>query len=390
MYSNNNDAKVVSMEVTSVSDLSSISHKKIKTGRGSCAVCGAKPTGINFDVLTCSSCKAFFRRNGIKPLDQFICRLSGECKIDERSRRQCTACRLRKCFAMGMVKERIRTEEQNQRHRALVQENRRQKFKKYQQRQEETRLKIPEKHHHHHQLVCSTSYLFSNSHLHYIDLIFDLFIESTQQMIPEDFNFNYDYDLTNVLNLYCAPISCLIMVFKQLSQFQHLPVDDRLILLKNNIKILLPILTHLLNTTLDIQILVNHPGPHHINNKIAYASSLFEYIAPDDNKLLILLIVVFLFCPCLFTNESLYDAGYINNHSRKLIQYAYDEYIQLLWYYILEKSLDHENQAVLTYMKIVTTFLHLQNVTSEIYGIVECSVQADQLHMIMQSILHLT
>ena len=34
---------------------------------------------------------------------------------------------------MGMVKERIRTEEQNQRHRALVEENRRQKLKKYQQ-----------------------------------------------------------------------------------------------------------------------------------------------------------------------------------------------------------------------------------------------------------------
>ncbi|CAF0827466.1 unnamed protein product [Rotaria sp. Silwood1] len=388
MYSNNDNSTFVPMDVTNVSDTSLILHKKIKPGRGYCAICGAKPTGINFDVLTCSSCKAFFRRNGTKPLEQFICRLSGECKIDERSRRQCTACRLRKCFAMGMIKERIRTEEQNQRHRALVLENRRQKFKKYQQQQEETRLRILGEHHH--QDFCSTSYLFSNSHLRYIDLIFDLFIESSQQIIPEDFIFKYDYDLTNVLNSYCTPISCLIMFFKQLSQFQQLPVDDRLILLKNNIKILLPLLTHLLNTTFDIKILVNHPGPNYINNKIAYASSLFEDIALDDNKLLILLIVIFLFCPCLFTNESLYDAGYINNHSRQLIQYAYDEYTQLLWYYILEKCLDQEEQAVLTYMKIVTTFLHLQNVTSEIYGIVECSVQVDQLHMMMQSVLHLT
>jgi len=36
---------------------------------------------------------------------------------------------------MGMVKECIRTEEQNQRHRELVEENRRQKLKKYQQGQ---------------------------------------------------------------------------------------------------------------------------------------------------------------------------------------------------------------------------------------------------------------
>jgi hypothetical protein len=38
---------------------------------------------------------------------------------------------------MGMIKERIRTEEQNQRHRELVEENRRQKLKKYQQQQEQ-------------------------------------------------------------------------------------------------------------------------------------------------------------------------------------------------------------------------------------------------------------
>jgi hypothetical protein len=141
---------------------------------------------------------------------------------------------------------------------------------------------------------------------------------------------------------------------------------------------------------LDIQILLNHPGLHNINNKISYAYSLFTYIVPDDNKLLILLIIVFLFCPCLFTNNSLYDAGYINHNSRQLIRCAYDEYTQLLWYYILEKSFDDEQQAILTYMKIVTTCLQLQNLTSEIYNIVECSVQIDRLHMMMQSILHLT
>ena len=40
---------------------------------------------------------------------------------------------------MGMIKERIRTEEQNQRHRALVTENRRLKLRKYQE-QAENRL----------------------------------------------------------------------------------------------------------------------------------------------------------------------------------------------------------------------------------------------------------
>lgn len=71
--------------------------------------------------------------------------MSGNCNVDERSRRQCTACRLQKCLAMGMVKERIRTDEQNQRHRVLVEENRRLKMKKIQRQQEQNRLVRSEK-----------------------------------------------------------------------------------------------------------------------------------------------------------------------------------------------------------------------------------------------------
>lgn len=52
MFSYNGNSNVVLMEATSVSDPSSVLHRKMKTGRGSCAICGAKPTGINFDVLT--------------------------------------------------------------------------------------------------------------------------------------------------------------------------------------------------------------------------------------------------------------------------------------------------------------------------------------------------
>jgi len=31
-----------------------------------CLVCGDIARGINFDVMTCMSCKAFFRRNAIR------------------------------------------------------------------------------------------------------------------------------------------------------------------------------------------------------------------------------------------------------------------------------------------------------------------------------------
>lgn len=223
-----------------------------------------------------------------------------------------------------------------------------------------------------------------------MDFIFDLFLENAQQIIPEDFILELDFDVTRVLNLHCLPISCLITFLKQLPHFQQLPVDDRLILLKNNMKIITPILIFLLNTTFNVELRVNDPGMHNLNNKIAHAYSLFAYLVPDDNKLLTLLITVFLFCPCLSTNDSLCDAGSITDQSRQLIHNAYDEYTQLLWRYIVEKSPDNEQKAIMTYTKIITTFVRLQTVASEIHDIVECNVQIDQLHMLMQSILHLT
>ena len=220
--------------------------------------------------------------------------------------------------------------------------------------------------------------------------MFDLYLEATHEIVPENFAFHFDYDLTDVLNTFCIPISSLITFLKQISQFQQLPVDDRLLLLKNNVKILLPVLTHAFNLTLNIPIRVTHTGYQNINTKITNAYSLIAQIIPEDQKFLILVLLVLQFCPCLFTTDSLSDAGSISSNSRQMIRSIYDEYIQFLWMYILEQSDDDEQQAIMIYSKLVTSIVHLQNLMSEIYDIVECSVQIDRLHIMMQSILHLT
>ena len=239
--------------------------------------------------------------------------------------------------------------------------------------------------------MCSNSLaIYSTNEVDRTDFLFDLLLDNVQEIIPEGFTLEFDYDITHVLNSHCLPISCLITYLKQLSHFQQLPVDDRLILLKNNTKMILPVLIYFLNATFGVQLRVNHPGVDNLNNRLVYAYSLFAYIISDDNKLLSLLLTALLFCPCLFTNESLYDAGCMSEPSRQLVRAAYDEYTQLLWYYLAEKYAHDEPQGIMTYVKIVTTFVRLQTITSEIYDVVECSVQVDQLHMLMQSILHLT
>lgn len=52
-----------------------------------CRICGDRARGLNFDVLTCMSCKAFFRRNALKPVvsDRFcFFRTSLDGKVDLR------------------------------------------------------------------------------------------------------------------------------------------------------------------------------------------------------------------------------------------------------------------------------------------------------------------
>ncbi|KAK5967833.1 Nuclear receptor domain-containing protein, partial [Trichostrongylus colubriformis] len=66
-----------------------------------CKVCGDRANGYNFGVLTCESCKAFFRRNAVRE-EEIKCPFSSNCEITSASRRFCQACRLQKCFMAGM------------------------------------------------------------------------------------------------------------------------------------------------------------------------------------------------------------------------------------------------------------------------------------------------
>jgi len=70
-----------------------------------CRICGDIARGLNFNVMSCMSCKAFFRRNAFK---NPVCIFGNKCSITKHTRFSCLACRLKKCLELGMNSDLIR------------------------------------------------------------------------------------------------------------------------------------------------------------------------------------------------------------------------------------------------------------------------------------------
>ncbi|XP_025769320.1 nuclear receptor subfamily 1 group I member 2 [Puma concolor] len=93
-----------------------------------CRVCGDKATGYHFNVMTCEGCKGFFRR-AMKRNTRLRCPFrKGACEITQKTRRQCQACRLRKCLESGMKKEMIMSDAAVEQRRALIRRKKRERM----------------------------------------------------------------------------------------------------------------------------------------------------------------------------------------------------------------------------------------------------------------------
>ncbi|XP_021374787.1 estrogen receptor-like isoform X1 [Mizuhopecten yessoensis] len=68
-----------------------------------CQVCNDNASGFHYGVWSCEGCKAFFKRSIQGPVD-YVCPATNTCTIDKHRRKSCQACRLRKCYEVGMNK----------------------------------------------------------------------------------------------------------------------------------------------------------------------------------------------------------------------------------------------------------------------------------------------
>lgn len=66
-----------------------------------CLVCSDEASGCHYGVLTCGSCKVFFKR-AVEGQHNYLCAGRNDCIIDKIRRKNCPACRFRKCLMAGM------------------------------------------------------------------------------------------------------------------------------------------------------------------------------------------------------------------------------------------------------------------------------------------------
>ncbi|XP_062334490.1 steroidogenic factor 1-like [Osmerus eperlanus] len=74
-----------------------------------CPVCDDKVSGYHYGLLTCESCKGFFKRT-VQNNKRYTCAENQNCKIDKTQRKRCPFCRFQKCLSVGMRLEAVRAD----------------------------------------------------------------------------------------------------------------------------------------------------------------------------------------------------------------------------------------------------------------------------------------
>uniref|UniRef100_A0A9J8C5L5 Nuclear receptor subfamily 5, group A, member 5 n=1 Tax=Cyprinus carpio carpio TaxID=630221 RepID=A0A9J8C5L5_CYPCA len=74
-----------------------------------CPVCGDRVSGYHYGLLTCESCKGFFKRS-VQNNKRYTCADAQCCPMDPAQRKRCPYCRFQKCLAVGMKKEAVRAD----------------------------------------------------------------------------------------------------------------------------------------------------------------------------------------------------------------------------------------------------------------------------------------
>ncbi|KAL0992624.1 hypothetical protein UPYG_G00095920, partial [Umbra pygmaea] len=74
-----------------------------------CPVCGDRVSGYHYGLLTCESCKGFFKRS-VQNNKRYACAERQSCPMNPSQRKRCPYCRFQKCLTVGMKREAVRAD----------------------------------------------------------------------------------------------------------------------------------------------------------------------------------------------------------------------------------------------------------------------------------------
>ncbi|UJR09349.1 hypothetical protein I4U23_013592 [Adineta vaga] len=365
--------------------ISSIDDKEKKTKQDLfCAVCNAKAFGYNFDQISCESCKAFFRRNALKDIKELQCRFSSSCNVTVETRRHCSYCRIKKCFAVGMRKEWIRSEEEKQKRRGQIKHTRHHKFA-------QELIKISPLSHSVPSFYISILTALERVRLNNIIHCYDQFSCEPSACILSRLPSNIQIRVNEFFDRKKPIFVNLITHLKQLPEFQTIHVDDQVKLVKQNLRLVSPMNYALIRvsnsqiTVPNIQTIgcINNINIHHMYRSLA---DIFIEIAVRDPIILKLFLII-----SFFTTDSVTTISILQlEHFEELrhIKNIQSSYVNLLWSYMLEKC--GEINAILLFTKMITKYLHIQTIVNEMDSIIRVNDDVQKIDGLMQTILQLT
>ncbi|CAF3514446.1 unnamed protein product [Rotaria sp. Silwood1] len=391
-----------------------INQKKQKNILLTCAICGSTATGYNFDVISCESCKSFFRRNALRhpPLK---CLHQGTCDITFNSRRHCSACRLMKCFNSGMQRERLLIAEQKAEIRRHRQENSNLNININEQQSQlsptllsndlssildqelslfsECLQRSPD--------VQSKKVLLSSEDLQRLESI-QFFYQKRIELARDGLPSNLSICATTFqeqLNSHSIPLIRLLTFFKQIPEFNELNVDDKVILIKFN---LLPLLCinctlsyksetdQILETDSDIpwtpsiiQTIYGMDG----YNELKKIFDQFLFIAKYDQKIIQLALITFMLTKGF--SVAAIDEPILNNSMA--VYRAQNYYTELLWKYM--ETVHGCNITIQIFSKLIAHLMTWQALQIKIRHIIEQNLLSTNINEIlpfMKAILHIS
>ncbi|CAF2789421.1 unnamed protein product [Rotaria sp. Silwood2] len=404
-----------------------------------CTICGDRAVGFNYDALSCASCKAFFRRNAHQSLEKLSCLTGqGQCSITYEIRRKCQRCRLNRCFSMGMRKDFILSDQEKERRKKRLEENRNISSKRSSTSDTKNSLSSNN--------ILSNSQYFSQTFDEIDQLLMDMDTDKFDNniFINENINLNNikeesldklsfqdELIIENIQSSFlsyfkneeikCFPIDAtdcttaliswsqsaneialrFISFFRQIDEFESLHNDDRFILIKYNLLPLFPIFKCFIYKP------INNSCLNEENEKIEKNPQLFILsnqtneirrtfinvvlslvnITEQDPSLLSLLLLILIFSQGLSMNENeptLKDSLAVNR--------AQNYYTKLLWKYSINKW--GEIQTYKNITQLLTVIFRLQSATKKMREFFSSqyitSNTVDKIAPLMQTVLHIS